>query len=124
MTCISSTSLYQYDCLVFENKEHIRIATLPGMWDRTVTVGSAGSELSFYPLGGSFSSCSRIVRRYWVESGLAHWAAFHHQPDFGSQHSDRVLHEFPSPGSCRCWTRTGSREPILRNSAKGVPGEA
>ena len=51
-------SLYQYDCLVFDNKEHVRIATLPGMWDRTVTVGSAGSEFSFYLLGSSFSSFS------------------------------------------------------------------
>ncbi|KAJ7368154.1 PLP-dependent transferase [Mycena albidolilacea] len=31
-----------YDCLTFDGKEHVRIATLPGMWDRTVTVGSAG----------------------------------------------------------------------------------
>jgi kynurenine aminotransferase len=37
------TILRQYDCLVFDDKEHIRIATLPGMWERTVTVGSAGS---------------------------------------------------------------------------------
>lgn len=36
----------QYDGLVFDGKEHVRIATLPGMWDRTVTVGSAGSTLS------------------------------------------------------------------------------
>lgn len=34
----------QYDCLLFDNKEHVRIATLPGMWERTVTVGSAGSK--------------------------------------------------------------------------------
>jgi hypothetical protein len=33
----------QYDSLVFDGKEHVRIANLPGMWDRTVTVGSAGS---------------------------------------------------------------------------------
>jgi len=33
----------QYDSLVFDEKEHIRFANLPGMWDRTVTVGSAGS---------------------------------------------------------------------------------
>ncbi|OBZ76330.1 putative aminotransferase C6B12.04c [Grifola frondosa] len=31
-----------YDTLVFDGREHVRIATLPGMWDRTVTVGSAG----------------------------------------------------------------------------------
>jgi len=35
----------QYDCLVFDGKEHVRFATLPGMWDRTVTVLSAGSKL-------------------------------------------------------------------------------
>ncbi|KAI0939718.1 hypothetical protein AcV5_001042 [Taiwanofungus camphoratus] len=35
-----------YDFLVFDGKEHVRIATLPGMWDRTVTVGSAGKLFS------------------------------------------------------------------------------
>jgi kynurenine aminotransferase len=33
----------QYDNLVFDGKDHIRIANFPGMWERTVTVGSAGS---------------------------------------------------------------------------------
>lgn len=36
--------LLKYDCLVFDGKEHIRFATLPGMWDRTVTSLSAGSK--------------------------------------------------------------------------------
>ncbi|KAG8899962.1 hypothetical protein FRB99_006341 [Tulasnella sp. 403] len=31
-----------YEALTFDGKEHIRIANLPGMWERTVTVGSAG----------------------------------------------------------------------------------
>ncbi|OCH90701.1 PLP-dependent transferase [Obba rivulosa] len=31
-----------YDSLVFGDKEHVRIANLPGMWERTVTVSSAG----------------------------------------------------------------------------------
>ncbi|KXN86402.1 hypothetical protein AN958_10264 [Leucoagaricus sp. SymC.cos] len=35
-----------YDSLVFDKKEHVRIATLPGMWDRTVTVGSAGKAFA------------------------------------------------------------------------------
>ncbi|KAI0739557.1 PLP-dependent transferase [Daedaleopsis nitida] len=30
-----------YESLVFDGREHIRFATLPGMWDRTLTVGSA-----------------------------------------------------------------------------------
>lgn len=42
----------QYDCLVFDGKEHIRFATLPGMWDRTVTVYSAGSEYGHYAVSG------------------------------------------------------------------------
>jgi len=35
-----------YDCLVFDGKQHLRIANLPGMWDRTVTVGSAGKAFA------------------------------------------------------------------------------
>lgn len=35
-----------YDCMVFGGKEHVRIATLPGMWDRTITVGSAGKSFA------------------------------------------------------------------------------
>ncbi|PWN46256.1 PLP-dependent transferase [Ceraceosorus guamensis] len=35
-----------YDCLTFDGKEHIRIAALEGMWDRTVTVGSAGKSFA------------------------------------------------------------------------------
>ena len=44
-TCSHQSHLpSQYDCLVYDGKEHIRIANLPGMWDRTVTVMSAGSK--------------------------------------------------------------------------------
>ncbi|KAH7916334.1 PLP-dependent transferase [Hygrophoropsis aurantiaca] len=35
-----------YDCLVYDGQEHIRIANLPGMWDRTVTVFSAGKAFA------------------------------------------------------------------------------
>jgi len=35
-----------YDCMVFDGKEHIRISTLPGMWERTITVGSAGKSFA------------------------------------------------------------------------------
>ncbi|GJJ07268.1 hypothetical protein Clacol_001468 [Clathrus columnatus] len=35
-----------YDCIVFDQKEHVRIATLPGMWERTITVGSAGKSFA------------------------------------------------------------------------------
>lgn len=35
-----------YDCLTFDGKQHIRIASLEGMWNRTVTVGSAGKSFA------------------------------------------------------------------------------
>ncbi|XP_062992603.1 kynurenine--oxoglutarate transaminase 3 isoform X1 [Elgaria multicarinata webbii] len=35
-----------YEWLVYTNNKHIKIATLPGMWERTVTVGSAGKTYS------------------------------------------------------------------------------
>ena len=35
-----------YEHMVFDGNEMIRIATLPGMWDRTITIGSAGKTFS------------------------------------------------------------------------------
>lgn len=35
-----------YEHIVFEGHEHVRLATLPGMWDRTITVSSAGKTFS------------------------------------------------------------------------------
>jgi len=35
-----------YEHLVYAPNKHVRIATLPGMWERTVTIGSAGKTFS------------------------------------------------------------------------------
>lgn len=35
-----------YDCLTFDDNKHTRIASFAGMWDRTVTVGSAGKSFA------------------------------------------------------------------------------
>ncbi|XP_068104609.1 kynurenine--oxoglutarate transaminase 1 isoform X2 [Hyperolius riggenbachi] len=35
-----------YEWLVYDGRQHVRIATLPGMWDRTITIGSAGKTFS------------------------------------------------------------------------------
>lgn len=35
-----------YEWLVYDKEEHIRIATLDGMWERTITMGSAGKTFS------------------------------------------------------------------------------
>lgn len=35
-----------YEHMVFEPYEHVRMSTLPGMWERTITIGSAGKTFS------------------------------------------------------------------------------
>ncbi|XP_072540157.1 kynurenine--oxoglutarate transaminase 3 isoform X3 [Salminus brasiliensis] len=35
-----------YEWLVYKGHEHVKIATLPGMWDRTITISSAGKTFS------------------------------------------------------------------------------
>uniref|UniRef100_A0A667WLP8 Kynurenine--oxoglutarate transaminase 3 n=1 Tax=Myripristis murdjan TaxID=586833 RepID=A0A667WLP8_9TELE len=35
-----------YEWLIYKGHQHIKIATLPGMWDRTITIGSAGKTYS------------------------------------------------------------------------------
>jgi len=35
-----------YEWMVYPGAEHVRIATLPGMWERTITLGSAGKTCS------------------------------------------------------------------------------
>ena len=42
-----------YEWLVYSGSEHVRIATLPGMWERTVTIGSAGK--TFHATGWKVS---------------------------------------------------------------------
>jgi N-succinyldiaminopimelate aminotransferase len=36
-----------YEHLVFDGRRHVPICTLPGMWERTVTISSAGKTFSF-----------------------------------------------------------------------------
>lgn len=35
-----------YEWMIYDNNEHVRICTLPGMWERTITIGSAGKTFS------------------------------------------------------------------------------
>ncbi|XP_034036605.1 kynurenine--oxoglutarate transaminase 3-like [Thalassophryne amazonica] len=35
-----------YEWLVYKGNQHVKIATLPGMWERTITIGSAGKTFS------------------------------------------------------------------------------
>src|SRR5690606_17507965 len=35
-----------YEWIVYPGKKHVRMNTLPDMWDRTITIGSAGKTFS------------------------------------------------------------------------------
>nr|XP_023663718.1 kynurenine--oxoglutarate transaminase 1 isoform X1 [Paramormyrops kingsleyae] len=43
VVCISDEV---YEWLTYEGAKHIKIASLPGMWERTITIGSAGKTFS------------------------------------------------------------------------------
>lgn len=42
-----------YEWITYDGKEHVKLATLPGMWERTLTIGSAGKSFSLtgYKIG-------------------------------------------------------------------------
>ncbi|XP_034403484.1 kynurenine--oxoglutarate transaminase 1 [Cyclopterus lumpus] len=47
-----------YEWLTYDGNKHVKIASLPGMWERTVTIGSAGKTFSAtgWKLGWAISS--------------------------------------------------------------------
>ncbi|XP_053325659.1 kynurenine--oxoglutarate transaminase 3 isoform X2 [Spea bombifrons] len=58
-----------YEWLIYPGNKHIKIATLPGMWERTVTVGSAGKTFSVtgWKLGWSIGPAHLIKHLQTVQ---------------------------------------------------------
>ncbi|KAJ8936809.1 hypothetical protein NQ314_012163 [Rhamnusium bicolor] len=52
-----------YEWIVYKPNKHIRIATLPGMWERTITIGSAGKTFSVtgWKLGWAYGPANLMV---------------------------------------------------------------
>lgn len=72
-----------YEHLWYDESAHIPIATLPGMFDRTITVGSAGKSFSFtgWKVGWATGPANligavRVARQHlsYVSSGPFQWA--------------------------------------------------
>ncbi len=72
-----------YEHLTFDDRVHRPIATLPGMWERTITVGSAGKSFSLtgWKVGWACGppnliAAVRTVRQHlsYVSSGPFQWA--------------------------------------------------
>lgn len=75
-----------YEHLWFDASRHVPLATLPGMWDRTVTVGSGGKTFSFtgWKVGWATGpreliAAVRVVRQHlsYVSGGPFQYAMAH-----------------------------------------------
>ncbi len=75
-----------YEHLWFDDHAHVPIATLPGMWERTVTVGSGGKSFSFtgWKVGWATGPADligavRVVRQHlsYVSGGPFQYAIAH-----------------------------------------------
>jgi N-succinyldiaminopimelate aminotransferase len=91
-----------YEHLWFDDHEHIPIATLPGMAERVVTVGSAGKSFSFtgWKVGWATGpedliSAVRVVRQHlsYVSGGPFQWAVASGLSDLPRAHWDRFRSE-------------------------------
>lgn len=117
--------LSQYDCLVFDGKEHVRIANLPGMWDRTVTVGSAGSMKSIAPQClHVYQSINRGICGYWMAHWLVNCPEIYHPAHFSRKHAHCLLYQLPVTRSRSLWSGTSQRPEILRDTTHGIRGTA
>ncbi|XP_055310048.1 kynurenine aminotransferase-like [Sitodiplosis mosellana] len=52
-----------YEWMVFDDNQHVRICTLPGMWERTITIGSAGKTFSVtgWKIGWAYGPANLMV---------------------------------------------------------------
>ncbi|XP_067644715.1 kynurenine aminotransferase isoform X2 [Eurosta solidaginis] len=57
-----------YEWMVYDDAQHIRICTLPGMWERTITVGSAGKTFSVtgWKIGWAYGPAALITNLQMV----------------------------------------------------------
>ena len=87
-----------YEHLWFDDHRHIPIATLPGMWERTITIGSGGKTFSFtgWKVGWAYGPAHligavRVVRQHlsFVSGGPFQYAIAH-----GLGMPDQYFNEF------------------------------
>jgi len=110
-----------YDCMIYDDLEHVRIATLPGMWERTLTVGSGGSELH-RGLWKGVDADSRVLRRDRMASRMADRPSQARHSHRRRAQPNRVLHKLADARSRRDRSGAGCRAPVLRGPARGLQG--
>ncbi|KAJ8936107.1 hypothetical protein NQ318_022929 [Aromia moschata] len=63
-----------YEWIVYKPNKHIRIATLPGMWERTITIGSAGKTFSVtgWKLGWAYGPANLMVNLQMIHQNCVY----------------------------------------------------
>jgi len=88
-----------YEHLWFDGHPHVPIATLPGMAERTITVGSAGKSLSFtgWKVGWATGPADligavRVIRQHlsYVSGGPFQWAVAEGLTQLPHSHWDTI----------------------------------
>lgn len=66
-----------YEWMVYKPNKHIRIATLPGMWERTITIGSAGKTFSVtgWKLGWAYCPANLMVNLQMIHQNSVYTGA-------------------------------------------------
>lgn len=66
-----------YEHMVFAPYEHIRICTLPGMWEKTITIGSAGKTFSLtgWKIGWAYGPASLLRNLQMVHQNSVYTCA-------------------------------------------------
>jgi kynurenine--oxoglutarate transaminase/cysteine-S-conjugate beta-lyase/glutamine--phenylpyruvate transaminase len=66
-----------YEFMTYDGREHVRLATLPGMWDRTLTVSSSGKTFSVtgwkigWAVGPEHLIRGLILTNQWVQFSVS-----------------------------------------------------
>ncbi|XP_053991200.1 kynurenine aminotransferase isoform X2 [Hylaeus volcanicus] len=74
-TLVVSDEVYEW--IVYEPYKHIRIATLPGMYERTITIGSAGKTFSVtgWKIGWAYAPANLLVNLQVVHQNSVYTCA-------------------------------------------------
>jgi N-succinyldiaminopimelate aminotransferase len=88
-----------YEHLVFEGNEHVPIATLPGMADRTLSISSSGKTFSFtgWKIGWATGPADLVA----AVEGAKNWLSFASGAPLQPAIAHALTHELGYPGTLR-----------------------
>ncbi|ETN59357.1 kynurenine aminotransferase [Anopheles darlingi] len=97
-----------YEHMVYEPFEHVRICTLPGMWDRTITIGSAGKTFSLtgWKIGWAYGPAALMRNLQMVHQNCVYTCATPIQEAIAAGF-ERELNQLASP---ECYFNSISKE--------------